>query len=152
MNCTELVTLGPLASPIAQVPESPPQVRKEEGTVLYSRRREGTLYLLQQEDLLRVFGQVVCSEAALDACSDHNSIPETFLSSHDIRLALQPQSPWGQSKQRHLPGQRRRRKAKFSLAKVPTIPGCLCPCLSFPPKSLAQGSASASPAEQSWVD
>lgn len=40
-----------------------------------------------------MFGQVVCSEAALDACPNHNGIAEVIPSSHDAHLALQPQNP-----------------------------------------------------------
>lgn len=40
----------------------------------------GKKELLQQEDALGVFGQVVRGKAALDACSNHNSIPEICLS------------------------------------------------------------------------
>lgn len=45
-----------------------------------------TQYLLQQEDPLPVFSQVVCSKAALDASPNHNGIPGIFLSSHDAHL------------------------------------------------------------------
>ena len=46
------------------------------------RSAEGTQYLLQQEDFLAVFGQVVRREAALDACPDHNGVIELPLNSH----------------------------------------------------------------------
>lgn len=68
-------------------------LEEEGGTVPKVGSAEGTQYLLQQDDPLPVSGQVVCCEAALDACPDHNGITEIFLSSHDARLALQLQSP-----------------------------------------------------------
>lgn len=52
-------------------------------TVPKVRSAEGTQYLLQQKDPLSMFGQMVCSEAALDACPNHNGIIEIFRSSHD---------------------------------------------------------------------
>lgn len=65
---------------------------EEEGTVPKVGSAEGTQYLLQQDAPLPVFGQVVCREAALGACPDHNGITEIILSSHEARLALQLQS------------------------------------------------------------
>ena len=58
---------------------------EEKGTVPEVRSAEGTRYLLQQEDFLAVFGQVVRREAALDACPDHNGVIELPLSSHPAR-------------------------------------------------------------------
>lgn len=78
-----------------KVPESPPWERKEEGTVLHSRR---AVYLLQQQDPLRVLGQVVRGKAALDACSDHNSIPEICLSSHDATEPTEEKADKGTSR------------------------------------------------------
>lgn len=56
------------------------------------------MYLLQQEDALGVFGQVVRGKAALDACSNHNSIPEICLSSHDATKPTEEKANKGTSR------------------------------------------------------
>lgn len=85
---------------LAPLPVSSGNLSLEEtGTVPMVRSTEVTQYLLQQENPLSMFGQVVRSEAALDACPNHNDIADVFLSSHDAHLALQPQSPHTKERQ-----------------------------------------------------
>lgn len=98
-----------------------------------------TQYLLQQENPLSVFGQVVRSEAALDACPNHNDITDVFLSSHDVHLALQPQSPHTKDRQaKRSSGLKEEEKGKVQRGQHSHNPLGLCPPL---PQSLAQGSA-----------
>lgn len=97
------------------------------------------MYLLQQEDPLGVFGQVVCSKAALDACSNHNSIPEICLSSHD---ATKPTEKANKGTSR-LEGEEEGKVQRSYSSHNPLGPMSLSFFSS--PKSLAQGAASASP-------
>lgn len=98
------------------------------------------MYLLQQEDPLGVFGQVVCSKAALDACSNHNSIPEICLSSHDATKPTEEKANKGTSR---LEGEE---EGKVQRSYSPHNPlGPMSLSFFSSPKSLAQGAASASP-------
>lgn len=87
-------------------------------------QRGHSKYLLQQKNPLPVFGQVVCSEAALDTCPDHNGIPEIFLRGHDAHLlspiATAPTHK-GEGEQSVALGLQRRSRAKCSLASFPTV-------------------------------
>lgn len=58
----------------------------------------GKKELLQQEDLLGILGQVVRGKTALDACSNHNSIPEICLSSHDATKPTKEKANKGTSR------------------------------------------------------
>lgn len=58
----------------------------------------GKKELLQQEDPPGVFGQVISCKAALDACSNHNSIPEICLSSHDATKPTEEKASKGTSR------------------------------------------------------
>lgn len=105
------------------------------------------MYLLQQEDPLGVFGQVVRGKAALDACSNHNSIPEICLSSHDAT------KPTEKADKGHLQARRGGERQSPAKLEFPQSLGAhVLVFLSLPQKAWHRAQPPPPPAEQSWVD